>query len=194
MNALERVKLFAMSLQMLDQDLADIENKYAIDLGLSVKEETNDKDEEYYPQFDQAVRNEASEMAAHYELFYCLENSLRGLICEKMEAQYGAAWWDQQVPETVRKEASDNRKRELDMGVTRRSVDDIDYVTFGQLGDVVRSNWQTFADTFNSQSAFSRIMTSLNQLRAPIAHCSPLADDEIVRLRLTLRDWFRLMS
>lgn len=155
MNALERVKLFAVSLQMLDQDLADIEKKYGINLGLSIKQEMDDKDEEYYPQFDEAIRNEASEMAAHYELFYCLENSLRGLICEKMEAQYGPSWWDQQVPEPVKKEASDNRKRELDMGVTRRSVDAIDYVTFGQLGDIVRSNWPTFADTFNSQSAFS---------------------------------------
>ncbi len=37
-------------------------------------------------------------------------------------------------------------------------------------------------------------MTSLNMLRAPIAHCCPLAEDEIVRLRLTVKDWFRLME
>lgn len=37
-------------------------------------------------------------------------------------------------------------------------------------------------------------MTMLNSLRGPIAHCSPLADDEVVRLRLAVRDWFRLME
>ncbi len=42
--------------------------------------------------------------------------------------------------------------------------------------------------------AFTRIMTSLNMLRGPIAHCCPLADDEVVRLQLTVKDWFRLMG
>jgi hypothetical protein len=28
----------------------------------------------------------------------------------------------------------------------------------------------------------------------PIAHCAPLAEDEVVRLRLSVRDWFRLMQ
>lgn len=37
-------------------------------------------------------------------------------------------------------------------------------------------------------------MNSLNLLRGPIAHCSPLAEDEVVRLKLTLKDWFRLME
>jgi Family of unknown function (DUF5343) len=37
-------------------------------------------------------------------------------------------------------------------------------------------------------------MTSLNVLRGPIAHCCPLAEDEVARLRLALKDWFRLME
>jgi hypothetical protein len=35
-------------------------------------------------------------------------------------------------------------------------------------------------------------MANLNMLRGPIAHCSPLAEDEVLRLQLTVRDWFRL--
>jgi hypothetical protein len=37
-------------------------------------------------------------------------------------------------------------------------------------------------------------MASLNTLRAPIAHCSPLGEDEVVRLQLAVRDWFRLQE
>ena len=37
-------------------------------------------------------------------------------------------------------------------------------------------------------------MANLNTLRGPIAHCSMLAEDEIVRLRLSVRDWYRLME
>ncbi|MCL5067449.1 MAG: Swt1 family HEPN domain-containing protein, partial [Thaumarchaeota archaeon] len=65
---------------------------------------------------------------------------------------------------------------------------------FGELAEIVKDNWQDFDDVFSSQKAFSKIMTNLNTLRGPIAHCCPLAEDEVVRLQLTLRDWFRLME
>lgn len=53
-------------------------------------------------------------------------------------------------------------------------------------------NWDIFAATFSSKKAVEKVMASLNMLRGPIAHFSPLAEDEVVRLRLTVRDWFRL--
>jgi hypothetical protein len=85
-------------------------------------------------------------------------------------------------------------QRERDSGVTIRSEFAIDYTTFGELGEIVRSNWTHFDAIFSSQKAFSKIMTSLNTLRGPIAHCCPLAEDEVIRLRLTVKDWFRLME
>jgi hypothetical protein len=85
-------------------------------------------------------------------------------------------------------------QREIDSGITLRSEEEIDYTTFGELGEIVRSNWDDFDAIFSSEKAFTKIMTSLNNLRAPIAHCCPLAEDEIVRLRLTVKDWFRLME
>src|SRR3989338_1240817 len=133
-------------------------------------------------------------MAIHYRLFYCLEKSIRQLVKEKLEAKPGSDWWNTTVPETIRKNAADNQQKEIDSGVTPRSTELIDYTTFGELGEIVRTNWMTFNDTFNSQKAFTRIMNSLNVLRGPIAHCSPLAPDEVVRLKITLSDWFRLME
>jgi hypothetical protein len=58
----------------------------------------------------------------------------------------------------------------------------------------VREEWEAFSDTFNNLKAFNKIMTNLNTLRGPIAHCSSLAPDEVLRLKLTVRDWFRLME
>jgi hypothetical protein len=133
-------------------------------------------------------------MGNHYELFYCLERSIRDVISEKMLAEKGANWWDEAVPEGVRTEAAKNIKREIESGVTPRSLEKIDYTNFGELGDIVRANWSIFVDTFNNEKAFNKIMTNLNVLRGPIAHCCPLAEDEAVRLKLTIGDWFRLMS
>jgi len=193
MKTEDKIKLFAFSNQMIEKEINTIEKKLGINIK-PVEDSESDRDEQYYPQFEQSVRNEASEMATHYELFYCLEKSIRTLIMEKLEAEFGANWWDSVVPESIRVNVKNNFQKELDAGFTPRSTEEIDYTTFGELGEIVRNNWDSFSDTFNSQKAFTKVMTNLNILRGPIAHCSPLAEDEIVRLRLTVKDWFRLME
>lgn len=39
-----------------------------------------------------------------------------------------------------------------------------------------------------------QVRAEAEKRRGPIAHCSPLAEDEIVRLRLSVRDWYRLQE
>jgi hypothetical protein len=193
MNNPEKIKLFGMSHLQVERDLDHVEKSLNIDLhrNLGLRD---DRDDSYYPQFAENVRREAAQMAAHYEIFYCLEKSIRDLVCDRLEAERGVAWWNTVVPPTVRDNVQKNMQREQESGVTMRSTREIDYTTFGELGEIVRANWQTFSDTFNNEKAFTKIMGSLNLLRGPIAHCSPLADDEVARLRLTLKDWFRLME
>lgn len=184
-----------MSNQMAERALDYIEKETQIDLGREIRVSSEDKDNEYYPQFQHNIRVEAKEMALHYELFYCLEVSIRNIVKEKLRSELGEDWWDKaDIPENTRKNVKDNLQREVDSAFTQRSDDELDYTTFGELGEIVRKNWERFGDIFNSQKGFNRVMSNLNLLRGPIAHCSPLAEDEVVRLRLTLRDWFRLME
>ncbi|MDP1911546.1 MAG: Swt1 family HEPN domain-containing protein, partial [Hyphomicrobium sp.] len=65
---------------------------------------------------------------------------------------------------------------------------------FGELWDIMSAQWEVLGDMFRDKSAVGRIISNLNMLRGPIAHCKPLAEDEVSRLRLALRDWFRQMS
>lgn len=190
----DKIKLFAMSNQMAERALDYVEDNLKVELGRDFDPE-KDKDEEYYPQFQHAIRSEAREMAVHYELFYCLEVSIRNIMKEKLKSEIGENWWDiAEIPEHIRKNVRDNIQREIDSAFTQRSDDELDYTTFGELGEIVRKNWDRFGDLFSSEKGFNRVMNSLNLLRGPIAHCSPLAEDEIVRLKLTVRDWFRLME
>lgn len=181
-----------MSLQQVEKELDRVEKTASLDLERT--DISNDKDDEFYPQFKEAFRREAASMSQHYELFYCLERSIRDLIREKLLAEKGATWWDVAVPDPVKTEVEKNIKKERESAVTARSLEKIDYTTFGELGDIVRANWDIFVDIFNNEKAFNRVMHNLNILRGPIAHCCPLAEDEVVRLRLTVGDWFRLMS
>lgn len=191
----ETIKLFGMSHQMVERELDKIEIKYQLDLGRELQND-EDRDDQFYPQFDYAVRKEAALMASHYELFYCLEKSIRALIREILATKLGANWWNtlDVIPDPIKQEVTENIQREIDSAIASRSTEEIDYTTFGQLGEIVRHNWDSFSDIFNSKKAFTKVMTSLNLLRGPIAHCSPLPPSESVRLKTTVEDWFRLME
>ena len=147
----------------------------------------------YYPQITEQSRHDAAKMAEHYELFYCLELSIRDLITKRL-VEEGADWWDKLVPSNVRENAQKNKTREMQSGVTPRSDDPLSYTNFGELGEIIKANWKVFSDTFKDVRAVETVLGRLNTLRAPIAHCSMLGEDEVVRLRLSLRDWFRLME
>lgn len=135
-------------------------------------------------------------MSHHYQLFYCLEKTIRGLITETLEDSKGANWWDEKgvVPEKIHNDVAARIKREVDSGMTIRSEQSIDYTNFGELGEIIKANWDIFGGIFSSVRAMERVLANLNMLRGPIAHCSVLAEDEVVRLELSLRDWFRMME
>ena len=194
MSLEEQIKLFGISNQLLENDLDRVEREFAVDLDRG-HESTIEKDQDYYPQMDHAVRQEASTMSKHYEIFYSLENSIRSLISETLDAATPGEWWESGVvPEQIKKEAEARMKREIDSGVTPRSLEPIDFTNFGELGGIINANRDVFGSMFPSQKAVNRVLSNLNTLRGPIAHCSPLAEDEVVRLRLSVRDWFRLME
>jgi len=190
-----KLKSFGMTNQMLAEDLSRIGTRYSADLGHLI-DGSRKVEDVYYPQFEADVRKEAAFMSKHYELFYSLEKTIRALVSETIEtAEKTDQWWtSSRVPTAVKSEVESRIQREIDTGMTRRSSDELDYTTFGELSVIITSNWDIFGGLFTSKKAVEKVMANLNSLRGPIAHCSPLAEDEILRLQLTLRDWFRLME
>ncbi len=193
--ALERIKAFGMTNQMLAEDLSRIARTHGVELG-HMPTVPQTVEGVYYPQFDAAVRCEAAAMAKHYEVFYSLEKSIRELVAQTIEAaEKREDWWSSsRVPVNIQTDVASRIQKELDAGVTKRSLDELDYTTFGELSVIIAANWDIFGGLFNSKKAVEKVMASLNALRNPIAHCSPLAEDEVLRLQLTVRDWFRLME
>lgn len=186
------ILVFAMRNQMIEHELDQVEERFTIDLKRGV-ERDGDSADSYYPQIEASIRQEAAAMAPHYEVFYSLEKTARALVADTL-ADEDPDWWSNLVSQQVRKDAEARKQREVDTGITPRSDDPIDFTTFGELGQIILLNWGVFGQTFSSKKAVERVTANLNTLRAPIAHCSPLADDEIVRLRLAVRDWFRLQG
>ncbi len=192
---LERIKAFGMTNRMLAEDLTRISRTHGVELG-HMPNVPQAVEGVYYPQFDAAVRSEAAAMSKHYEVFYSLEKSIRELVAQTIEAaEKREDWWSStRIPSNIQADVTSRIQKELDAGVTRRSLDELDYTTFGELSVIIGSNWDIFGGLFNSKKAVEKVMASLNALRNPIAHCSPLAEDEELRLQLTVRDWFRVME
>lgn len=192
-DAEDLLKLFALSNQLMEHDLDRVEK----DLGLSLGRthiSTTSSDQDYYPQIESEIRQQAANMAPHYEVFYSLENTIRRQITDTLAA-VDPQWWDEKyIPEKIKTDCEARREKEVDMGLTPRSDEYLDFSTFGELSQIIKKNWDQFGQSFTSVKAVERVMALLNSIRGPIAHCSPLADDEIVRLRLAVRDWFRLME
>lgn len=191
----DALKLFAITSQLVEHDLDRVERETGIDLQRGHRKAI-EADQDYYPQIETAIRAEAALMAPQYEVIYSLESSMRRFVDDLLAtAEAPNPWWDSgRVPAQIKKEAESRKKREIDTGMTPRSPEPLDFTTFGELGEIIKANWDVFGAIFSSVKAVESVMGRLNSLRGPIAHCSPLAEDEIVRLRLSVRDWFRLMQ
>ena len=189
----EKARLFALNSLSIEASIKQLQRQLEVDLGHE-EDGSSRPDETYYPQFSEALRKEASAMAVHYRVFYCLENSMRDLITQILREEHGENWWNEAVPTSVKDHAAKTRKKEIQSGISVRSEDLIDYTTFGELGEIIKTNWATFNEIFQDITALEKVISTLNTLRGPIAHCKTLAEDEVVRLHLALRDWFRAMG
>lgn len=150
----------------------------------------------YIGQIDYRIVGSAERMADFYKTFFALENDIRDLVEETLEAQAGNSWWLRQVPQVVRENVQRNLDREASEGLPPRSARLIEYTTFGELGEIIKENWESFSGIFSNatKNRVMRVITRLNHARGPIAHCNLLPEEESVRLKLAIRDWYKLME
>jgi len=191
---LDRIRAFGMTGFQIRDDISKIEKTKTVQLVPRPRAEKVRK-LEGYDQFEGSIRADAASMSEYYEIFFCLEVSIRQLVQNILEDAEGPDWWESdRVSDEFRKYVSNIQSDEANTEITTRSDKDIDYLTFGQLGKLITENFDVFNAVLSSKRAVDRIMNQLNLLRNPIAHCGVLADDEKERLELTVRDWFRMRS
>jgi len=176
-------------------DLQALEESQGLDLGITHKKTRNRKVSEYN-QFEEELRLEAARMSEIYEVFYCLENSIRRLVKDIMLESEGPDWWKSERVDgkRIRDPVFTRHQKEIDNAITPRSEELIDYTTFGELAQLITDNWDLFDTVFSSKKAVSNITNHLNLIRGPIAHCNPTDELEHDRLNLAVRSWFKLMS
>src|SRR5215212_4922355 len=62
--------------------------------------------------FSPRIIYDATKMASIYIAFFCLENSVRDLIAERLLDRKGIDWWDQSVPSKIKTAVSKPKEKE----------------------------------------------------------------------------------
>lgn len=197
MSGLDVTELFTLKAAVIRQDLNRVmDSLKVVNVRSALERETDSLISGYIDQIDFSIVRNAERMADFYKVFFALENDIRDLVEETLEAQFGGDWWMSSVPQHVRDNAQKNIDREAGEGLPPRSNRPIEYTTFGELNDIIKDNWNSFSGIFSSVSKnrVLRVLIRLNHARGPIAHCNFLPEEEAVRLKLAIRDWYKLME
>jgi hypothetical protein len=131
-------------------------------------------------------------MASIYVVFFCLENAVRELITDRLAERHKLNWWKDCVPAKIRtavqalKEKEDHNRYH-----TQRSSALIGYTMFGNLAQIIISNWEDFSDLFPSQAWVTSRFHDLEMSRNIIMHTGVLPPGEIERIESIARDWLR---
>lgn len=187
-NKLER---FAFKNLMLETDLKNIEES-GIDIQhLDTIKGIDIVDTDY---FEHDILASARKMARFYVYYYAFENSIRSLISGRLEEKYGINWWELKAPDGVKQNVKTNQAKEKDTAMAIRSDEPIFYTNFGELIDIINANWEDFADTIRSKKSMESVISQFGKIRNVIAHSCELEEDDILRLKLLIKDWFRIQA
>jgi hypothetical protein len=142
--------------------------------------------------FSPRVVYDATKMASVFMAFFCLENAVRELITERLLARMGTDWWPHAVPQRIKSAVEKLKEKESDARYhTPRSAALIGYTMFGNLAQIIISNWDNFSDLFPDQAWVSSRFNDLEMSRNIIMHTGTLPQLEIDRIESIVRDWIR---
>jgi len=139
-------------------------------------------------------RNDALEMARLYAILHCFENEIRTLIRETLLDNEGIDWWDK-LPQRIRKHAESRQETALkDSWLEGEKQDQLGFVDFGMLANIIAEKWEHFEDIIPSQHWLKQRMEELEKARNFIAHNRMLLPSEFNRIYMYIADWNRVIG
>lgn len=145
------------------------------------------------PLLPQSIVKDASKMANIYLKIYLFENSIRNLILSVLKGKYGTNWWDKCVPTDTKKEVQKRISKENEnRWHGKRGADPIFYTEIGDLKSIISKNWADFKGIIKKEQEWVKLkIEEIEFSRNVIAHNNPLSNDDIQRLEVNFKDWFK---
>ena len=165
--------------------------KAGIKIGLDHREAEELLLQEALSQFGVQRRNQALEMARLYAVLHAFENEIRALVRDTLDEAHNGAWWSTEcVPKKIREKAETRRKTALEDSWLEGTKDDnLEYVDFGDLAQIIIQNWDNFKEIIPNQSWLNQRMVEMEKARNFVAHNRMLLPNEFQRLYMYVSDW-----
>lgn len=164
--------------------------KSGIRLGANIRDTERSLLDEALAPFPLSLRNESLQMMRMYAIIYCFENSVREIVRERLEDNFGVNWWEKGVPAKVRKIAeSRQNKANENSWLEGEKADLLSFAEFGDLSDIIVNKWDSFSDLIPTQHWIKQRFDELEQARNFVAHNRMLLPSERNRIELYISDW-----
>ena len=142
--------------------------------------------------FSPKIWHDANSMASVYQAIFCIENTIRSFIVERMSERYGLNWWEEKVSASIKRDVTKLKEKEAkNKFFTSRSDSEIGYTMMGNLGQIITDNWSDFSDIIPNQAWLNSRMQDLEMARNIVMHTGVLPQDEIERITSIVRDILR---
>lgn len=142
--------------------------------------------------FSPKIWHDANNMASVYQAIFCIENTIRSFIVERMSERYGLDWWEEKVSSGIKKDVSRLKEKEAkNKFFSSRSDSEIGYTMMCNLGQIIIDNWSDFSDIIPNQAWLNSRMQDLEMARNIVMHTGVLPQDEIERITSIVRDILR---
>jgi hypothetical protein len=181
------LRRFVFDALLLEDTFAGLERQ---GIGVRITTESSVVERVSRLEYDQKIIADAKKMASVFVAFFCLENSVRDLIEERLRDRHGIDWWEKKVSTRIQEAAATlKQKEQINRYHANRSASLIGYTTFGQLAQIIIGNWDDFTDLFPDQAWVNSRFRDLEVSRNIIMHTGVLPPSEIDRIESISRDW-----
>ena len=142
--------------------------------------------------FSPKIWYDANNMSSVYQAIFCIENTIRSFIVERMSERYGLDWWKEKVSDRIKKDVDKLKEKEAkNKFFSSRSDSEIGYTMMGNLGQIITDNWSDFSDIIPNQAWLNSRMQDLEMARNIVMHTGVLPQEEIERITSIVRDILR---
>lgn len=187
MKTLEELKKFTFNGMLIEDTLFNIQRK-----GIPVKEGISQTPVSRITEtdFSPIIWKQSQEMASVYSLIYCIENTLRNFIVDRLSEKHGIDWWEKCISNNIKSSAEKLRNsEEKNKYHSTRGDSPIHYTLLDNLAQIIISNWDEFSDIIPNQAWIISRMDDLTMCRNVIAHTGILPKYEIERIESIARDF-----
>lgn len=141
-----------------------------------------------------AIVRRATDASEAYRLFFTFENFLREFVVEVLSKDPAVSWWDK-LPKDVQDEISKlEETEEIKAWMALGSRDKSALMTYPQLLRVVDHAWKEGFDEIVRDKGLVQEARLISHLRNTICHMTEIPEEEVERIRQTIRDWFRVVA